>query len=797
MKVLKFGGKALKEGPALRNSLEIIQEEKKKGDIAVVVSAVSNSTDLLLTAAEKARGGDDFSNELLEFIKNHEIQKNNGALSDLFKELEEKLQLLQNGNDIPEDDILAYGEVCSSHFVVGELSRLEVSSSAVDARHFIKVSKTDNDPKVDVQLSQELSSAIFSTYDFTSVPIVTGFIASNGTSRTVTLGRNGSNYSAALVADFLNAEELQNWTTVDGIYTAEPGLVPDARLIDRMSFKEAQELANFGANILHPKTIEPLVEKGINLRILNTLNPKGKGTVVTANGNGNKIKAVSVLKDVSLVTIEGNGLLHKVGIDARIFKTLGENGISIRLVSQASSERGVGFVVDKKDGGIAAELLSQEFEDELKKGSVSEINLDTEMAILAIVGRHNYSLEKAIYGLRRNGIWMHLISNSISGEHISLVVDKSNLNKAVNIVHSHVFGAITTINVFCLGKGEVGSNLINQILATNDEIVKNRRLRINVIGVADSQRYILDRSGVGNDWKKELIESDQVNNLNEIIEKIGELYLENIIIADNTSSQEVTDHYTAFLKAGFDIVASNKKLNSGKYVKYEEVRKLLKQKGRLFYYEANVGAGLPVIDTLKQLTDSAESITRIRGIFSGSLSYLFNTFSELDRPFSDILLEAKEKGLTEADPREDLSGLDVARKLIILSREVGLKTDLEDVQIENLIPGQLSQTSDFDSFINQRKILDDHYKVRHESLSEEKVLRYVGDMDVNDRKLKVSLVEVDKDSPLGNIKGTDSIFEVYTKDYGERPLVIQGAGAGGKVTARGVYSDIIRIGRAS
>ncbi len=797
MKVLKFGGKALKEGQALRNSLEIIREEKSKGAIAVVVSAVSDSTDLLLAAAKKARNGKDFSDELLDFIKNHQTQKNNEDLVKLFNELGEKLNLLQSGSDISEDEILAYGELCSTHFVVGELAKLKTLASAIDARDFIKVSNADNDPKVDIQLSKELSSTVFSTYDFSSIPIVTGFIASNGTSRTVTLGRNGSNYSAALVADFLNAEELQNWTTVDGIYTAEPGLVPDARLIDRMSFKEAQELANFGANILHPKTIEPLVEKGINLRILNTLNPTGKGTVVSSNGNGNKIKAVSVLKDVSLVTIEGNGLLHKVGIDARIFKTLGEHGISIRLVSQASSERGVGFVVDKEDGEKASELLSQEFSNELAKGSVSEIKLDTEMAILAIVGRHNYSLEKAIYGLRRNGIWMHLISNSISGEHISLVIDKSNLNKAVNIVHSHVFGAITTINVFCLGKGEVGSNLINQILATNDEIVKNRRLRIKVIGVADSQRYILDRSGVGEAWKEELAASKMVNNLDEIIEKIGELYLENIIIADNTSSQEVTDHYTSFLKAGFDIVASNKKLNSGAYVKYEEVRKLLKQKGRLFYYEANVGAGLPVIDTLKQLTDSAESITRIRGIFSGSLSYLFNTFSELDRPFTDILLEAKKKGLTEADPREDLSGLDVARKLIILSREVGLRTDLEDVKIENLIPDQLEQAEDFDSFVNQREILDNHYKARHKNLTEEKVLRYVGDMDVKDRKLKVSLVEVEKDSPLGNIKGSDSIFEVYTKDYGERPLVIQGAGAGGKVTARGVYSDIIRIGRAS
>ncbi|MEQ9402536.1 MAG: bifunctional aspartate kinase/homoserine dehydrogenase I [Cyclobacteriaceae bacterium] len=798
MKVLKFGGKSLETGQALNNVLEIIRREKNSGPIAVVVSAVSNTSDLLLEAYKSARKGEGFPEVLRAIKHNHKTTERNQALEKSLRELEEKLEFLQEGDlSISCDDILAFGELSSSHYVVGELRKQQVHSVAIDARTFIKVDQSINDATVNIELSKKLSESIFSKFDFNSVPIITGFISSNRSDQTITLGRNGTNYSAALVADFLSAEELQNWTVVDGIYTAEPDLVPDARLINHMSFKEAQELANFGAGILHPRTIEPLVEKGINLRILNSLNPEGSGTLVSAKGGDNRIKAVSVLKDVALITIEGNGLLHKVGIDARIFRILGEHGISIRLISQASSERGVGFVIDKEDGKTASDLLYQEFEHDLEKGVVSSIKLNTEMTILAIVGRHNYSLEKAIYGLRRNGIWMHLISNSISGEHISLVIDKSNLNKAVNIVHSHVFGAITTINVFCLGKGEVGSNLINQILATKEEVVKNRRLKINVIGVADSQLYILNRSGVNEDWKNELAASKETNILDEIIQKVQDLHMENVIIADNTSSQEVADHYPAFLKAGFDIVASNKKLNSGAYSKYEEVRKIMKQKGRLFYYEANVGAGLPVIDTLKQLKDSAESIIRIRGIFSGSLSYLFNTFSELDRPFSEILLDAKEKGLTEADPREDLSGLDVARKLIVLSREVGLKTNLEDVQIENLIPSQLAHTDSFISFISESKILNEYYRLKRENLAREKVLRYIGDMDVNEQTLKVSLVEVDRDSPLGSLKGADSIFEVYTRDYGERPIVIQGAGAGGKVTARGVYSDLIRAGRAS
>ncbi len=356
---------------------------------------------------------------------------------------------------------------------------------------------------------------------------------------------------------------------------------------------------------------------------------------------------------------------------------------------------------------------------------------------------------------------------------------------------------LKTMHVFCLGKGPVGSNLVNQILETQNEIESRRRLVVKVIGVADSKFYILNKEGVSSTWRSELAFGKNKNNLDEIVDRIQELDLENIVIADNTASQDVTDFYPAFLNAGFDIVASNKKLNSGEYLKYEEVRKLLEQQSKSFYYETNVGAGLPVIDTLKQLTDAAESITRIRGIFSGSLSYLFNTFSNANRPFSEILLEAKEKGLTEADPREDLSGLDVARKLIILSREVGLKVDLEDVEVENLIPETLSQAEDFEAFLEKRDLLDKHFQNKYDRLSKGKVLRYVGELNVKSKELNVSLIEVYNDSPLGNVKGSDSIFEVYTEDYGEQPLVIQGAGAGGKVTARGVYSDIIRVGRAS
>ncbi|MBL4707916.1 MAG: bifunctional aspartate kinase/homoserine dehydrogenase I, partial [Flavobacteriales bacterium] len=797
-KVLKFGRKSLREGVALNNVLAIIESEAKQGAIAVVVSAIDDATDRLIELFNKAIKGDNYSIILEEKKKLYQSSPDNNELNQLLKELENLLEQLSKKGDksgITLNDIMAFGELCSVSFISSLLIKRQINAKPIDARKFLKVDKIGNSTLVNYPQSTMFCKLYFEHFDFKTVPVITGFIASDELNQTHTLGRNGSNYSASLIANFLEAEELQNWTTVDGIFTAKPELVPDARLIKKMSFQEAHELANFGVNVLHPKTIEPLMEKGIPLRIVNTLNKEGEGTLISNNGGESGIKAVSALQDIVLITIEGRGLLGKVGIDARIFKVLSDQGIGVRLISQASSERGIGFVVDCENGELAVKLLQREFVLELERKSISSIHLNRKMAIIAIVGKHNYVLEKAISGLRRNKIFMHLISNSISGNHISLVIDSNYLNKGLNIVHSQVFGVIKTVNVFCLGKGVVGSTLIDQILETNEKVVVDRKLRINVVGVADSKQFIFNPSGVNLNWKKDLQGSSQKNSLKTIIQKLKDSYLENIVVADNTASQDVSDNYLQFLNAGFDIVAANKKLNSGNYTRYKEVQNVIRQRGSLFYYETNVGAGLPIIDTLKHLKESADTITKIRGVFSGSLSYLFNTFSISGRSFAEILLEAKEKGLTEPDPREDLSGLDVARKLIILSREIGLKVELEEVEVENLIPQELIGKASFDSFIAEEHQLNRHYEAIKNKLPEGKVLRYVGDLDVAQQKLKVSLIETDQNSSLGNIKGADSIFEVYTQAYGEQPIVIQGAGAGGEVTARGVYSDLIRMGR--
>ena len=562
-----------------------------------------------------------------------------------------------------------------------------------------------------------------------------------------------------------------------------------------MSYKEANEMANFGSHILHPKTMLPLISSGIPLRIKSSKNPILPGTLINKKGSARGIKAVTSIEDVALVIIEGKGLSKKVGIDARIFSSLSEENISVRMIAQASSERGIGFVIDKSDAIKAELLLYKVFKLELQKEEISSIRINSEIAIIAILGRHNYSLEKAIRSLRKNRVWMHLISNSISGEHISLVVDNKDMSKAIRVVHNEVFGVIKTINLFALGKGNVGAALLDQIISTPKEIIEERKLNIRICGIADSKKYVCSTEGFGKNWREDLKNGNTYQNLSDLIAVVEESGLENVVFADNTSAKIIADQYIHLVKKNFDLVASNKKANSGNLTFYLKLREALQRKEKYFHYETNVGAGLPILDTLRNLRQSSDEVKKILGVFSGSLSYIFNAFSEEDLPFSEVIEDARKMAYTEPDPREDLSGMDVARKLVILAREVAYPGELEKVKVQNLIPPGLRGLSSYEDFIKERKTLDLYYAEKKKALAENKVLRYVGELDIERSLLKVELISVDKSCPLGQIKNADAIFEIYTKSYGEQPIIIRGAGAGAVVTARGVYSDLLRIGR--
>ena len=627
--------------------------------------------------------------------------------------------------------------------------------------------------------------------------MLTGFIASNSKGETTTLGRNGSNYSASLIANFLDAAELESYTHVNGIYTANPDLVSNAQMIEELSYQEANELASFGANILHAKTIIPLVEKNIPLRLLNTFDKENKGTLIKSHATSKGIRSVTVQNNVSLINLEGRGLLGKIGVDARIFTSLSQAAINVSIISQGSSERGIGFVVSSNDAQLAKEILEQEFALDIKMKDVNRIYIKDELSIVSIIGQNLSNFHRSYNALSINKIKPVLINNTVTGDNICLVLEDKDLNKAVNVIHGQIFGVSTNINVAIFGVGLVGGTLIEQILKSKEDILKRRNININIFALGNSKQLLLKSEGIGDDWKKNLLDQDQGKfTINDVIGFAKNNHLENLIAVDNTASVDFIKNYIPLVENGFDLVSSNKIGNTVDFSFYRELRASPKTSYKNYLYETNVGAGLPLVDTIKLLHHSGENITRINGVFSGSLSYLFNNFSEQNKDFSEILQEAVDKGFTEPDPREDLSGNDVARKLLILARELDLENEIEDVSIQNLIPENLREGSAAD-FLKRLNELNNEYQKKKEAQEPDHVLRYVGvlagDLSKSKGELEVKLVSVSKDSSLGQVQGSDSIFEIYTESYGERPLVIQGAGAGAKVTARGVFGDILRL----
>ncbi len=799
VKVLKFGGKSLANGDGLNRVLDIITTKVKGGEnIAVVLSAREKATNQLEGILKKAAQGKTYTKDFDAF-KKYQQSNIDVELSQEFLDLEklfEGVSLLGDYSAKIKDQVLAYGELISAKVVVKLLGAQEVKAKLIDARDIIKTDASFGDAQVLEAISKENVLSEIAKLATNVVPVVTGFIASNRDNETTTLGRNGSNYTAALVANFLDAAELQNYTHVDGIYTANPDYVADAKKIEELSYAEANELANLGATILHAKTIIPLIEKNIPLRILNTFNNDAEGTLISAKTNKEGIKSLSVMEDVALINFEGRGLLGKVGVDARVFKALSANNISVNIISQGSSERGLGFVVDAQDALKAKQVLTEEFSTDFETKDVNMITVIDDVSVISIVGQDLSSFHKPFNALIKNQIIPLLFNNTVTGKNVSLVVKRVDLYKALNVMHGQVFGISKKVNIAVFGHGNVGGTLISQLLKSAKAIEERKGIQLNVFAVANSKKVILNKKGVTKKWESNFDEKGITYSPRTIFDYVKKHHLENLIAVDNTASQEFVLSYFDLIANGFDIVSSNKIANTLDFEFYSKLRSELTKNQKQYLYETNVGAGLPLIDTIKLLHLSGENITQIKGVFSGSLSYIFNTFSEVDRPFSAILKEAMDKGFTEPDAREDLSGNDVGRKLLILARELDLRNELEDVQIENLIPKEL-QKGTVDAFLSKLEVLDEVFEKIKAAQKPNHVLRYVGDLSGDLQKeignLEVKLISVPKESALGQVKGSDSIIEIYTESYGEKPLVIQGAGAGAAVTARGVFGDILRI----
>lgn len=800
IKILKFGGKSLANGEGITRVLEIITSKVKKGEhIAVVLSAREKATDQLEALLKKAVDNKDYSKDFEAFEKYQRHTYPQVDLSREFAELKnlfEGVSLLGDYSAKIKDQVLAYGELISAKVITRLLVEAGINAKLVDSRKLIKTDGNFGDAQVLEGMTRQNIKEEFSRMDSDAVPIITGFIASNIHNETTTLGRNGSNYTAALLANFLNAEELQNYTHVDGIFTANPDLVPDARRIEELSYGEANEMANFGATILHAKTIIPLLEKNIPLRILNTFNGDNEGTLISAKSSKEGIKSLTVIENEAMINLEGRGLLGKVGVDARIFKALGQANISVSIISQGSSERGIGLVVAESKADRAKAALEAEFASDFQSKDINMITVVRDVSIISIVGQDLSTFHKPFNALIKNQVVPLLFNNTVTGKNVSLVLKKSDLHKALNVMHGQIFGISKKVNLAIFGHGNVGATLIDQILKSAKTIEERHGILLNVFAVANSKNILLNHKGISKNWKSNLKDKGIPYTMDTVFGFAKRYHLENLIAVDNTASKDFVAHYLEFLDNGFDLVSSNKIANTLSFDYYRTLRKELSNNQKQYLYETNVGAGLPLIDTIKLLHRSGENITRIKGVFSGSLSYIFNTFSESDLPFSTVLKEAMEKGFTEPDPREDLSGNDVGRKLLILARELDLSNEFSDIVVQNLIPEKLREGSVAD-FLGKLDVMDQQYAEIKKKQKPGYVLRYVGDLsgDLQKEKgnLEVKLISVPKESALGQIKGSDSIIEIFTESYGKNPLVIQGAGAGSAVTARGVFGDILRI----
>ena len=804
MKILKFGGKSLDNGRGIAKVLDIIIDNYRAGESpVVVVSARGKSTDALLALAEQACAGEEYEPALHAFWA-HQCQDTTLR----FEAERVKLERLLSGISLlgecslrTTDELVSYGEVLSAHYVAHALQERGYLAVPVDSGDFLVTDAHYGGASVFTELSRERCRALFAGLPEGGIPIVTGFIARDEVGRRTTLGRNGSNYSAALLANFLEASLMENYTHVDGIYTANPSIVPEARKIDELSYADAAELSQFGAEILHIKTIEPLQERGIPLRVLNTFSygEESNGTLVTSHPRDKVVRALASLSGKALIHFEGRNMLGRSGIDARIFRAFEAAEVSVSLIAQGSTERGTAIVVDEEEADRAVDALKQEFHHDLQVGFVTCIYAEKGLAVVAIIGLNLLEFDRPYRALVRNRILPILLSNSVPENTLCLLVrDDEEREKALKVIHGELFERPKRIHLAVIGHGTVGGAFIGQIIQQREQLIVQKNIDLRIFAIADSRHLLLTAAGVDADWAAQLEGASFSGDLGEAIITFSQQQaLENVILVDNTSSPLIASHYARYAAEGFDIVSSNKKANIAPYTDYRYLRDTLQRHRRSYRYETNVGAGLPLIDNLKLLHLSGERITRIHGLFSGSLSYIFNRLTEEpDRSLRSIVEESARLGLTEPDPREDLSGEDVVRKVLILVRELDVPAELSDVRWENPVPEALRSLSveDFWAHFDE---LEASIEALRATAQPDEVLRYVGDIVWDDRQQRATLTAglrlVPRTSPLGRVSGADSCFEIYTESYGSQPIVIQGAGAGAAVTARGVFGDVLRL----
>jgi len=814
MKILKFGGTSVGSVSSIKTLLEILKDEDKPGNRPVVVlSAMGGVTNLLVAMAENAANGQEFTAQLAELEKRHfdavkallDVQNQNPAYTRLkihFNQLEELLQgvlTLRELTPKTRDQILGYGERCSALMVSKIAAQHFKAVLFVDAAELIKTDSSFGNAKVNSELT-ELLIKTFYLENSDKLLIVTGFIAGNDAGQITTLGRGGSDYTAAIFGSALNAEEIQIWTDVNGMMTADPRMVQKAFPLEELTYTEAMELSYFGAKVIYPPTMIPAFLKKIPIVIKNTFEPAFAGTVIRHDCKASTlpIKGISSINNISILNLEGSGMVGKSGFSGRLFSLLAREQINIILITQSSSEHSITFAVQPNEVDKAKQLIEQEFELELLANKLEPLVVEKNQAILAVVGENMKQTPgmsgKLFHALGRNGVNVRAIAQGSSEYNISVIISANDLAKALNAVHDAFFIELTkTLHAFCLGTGNIGKTLFNQLNAHKDFLQKNNGIQVKIVGISNTRKMVFNADGLSLDtWQDDLQASDHAADLAGFIAKMKEMNLPNCVFIDNTASPKPIAFYEEVFKANVSVVTCNKIGNSASFAQYKTFRDTARKHGVDFFYETNVGAGLPIIRTLKDLMSSGDRIQRIEAILSGTISFIFNHFKG-DANFHDVVKEAQEKGYTEPDPRDDLSGKDFMRKILILARDAGHEMEEADVDIESVLPKACLEAQTVEDFYAALKAEDAFFtNLKQQAEKDKKVLRYIGKLE--NGKASITLQSVDENHPFYMLSGSDNIISFTTDRYKERPLVVKGPGAGAEVTAAGVFADLINVG---
>nr|MBP6386206.1 bifunctional aspartate kinase/homoserine dehydrogenase I [Pseudarcicella sp.] len=627
-----------------------------------------------------------------------------------------------------------------------------------------------------------------------------GFIASTEKGQTTTLGRGGSDYTASIIGAALDVEEIEIWTDVDGMMTADPRKVKNALTIPKITYAEAMELTHFGAKVIYPPSLQPAFVKNIPIRVLNTFNASFEGTVIDNNPTASEyiITGISSIDKLALVNVQGSGMIGVAGVSAKLFSVLAKNKISVILISQASSEHSICFAIEPAFSEIVKNILEKAFENEIKNGDIERIEIQENLSVIAVVGegmRKQTGVSGKLFSvLGKNGINIVATAQGSSELNISVVIPNKDISKALNVIHDTFFYSQTkALNLFIVGTGLIGKTLLEQLKGQANYLSKYKALKINVIGLMNTKKMLISENGIDtNNWESLLLESGETASLEAFIQKAKTLNLPNSVFADCTANKFIHTEYLGLFESNISVVTPNKVANSGPYQDYALLHQTALKKGVKFLYETNVGAGLPVINTLQGLIASGDKFEKIEGVLSGTLSFIFNNFKSGVK-FADIVKEAKTKGYTEPDPREDLSGMDVARKILILGREIGLKLEPEDVTIEQLLPENCQKAATVDDFFNELSISNSYFEdMVNTAEAKGEVLRFIATLENN--KINIGVKSINKSHPFYMMDGADNVISFTTKRYSDRPLVIKGPGAGAEVTASGVFADIVAIG---